>query len=130
MFGMRERGSITEQTKGRGRPGRFSVLVQTRSGESAREYLLNNGAVLLDDQVFHQHHFLMVAGDHAAFIVVTPGAAQPTKFRFEERGTEAVEIAGRSIRGRKYALVGPSGDSRVIYVSSSQGSEEPTTRCS
>ena len=115
---LRERGSITEQTKGRGRPGRFSVLVQTRSGESAREYVLNNGAVLLDDQVFHQHHCLTVAGEHTAFIVVTPGAAQPTRFRFEQRGTEAVEIAGRSIRGRKFALVGPSGDSRVIWVDS------------
>jgi hypothetical protein len=115
---LRERGSITEQTKGRGRPGRFSVLVQTRGGESAREYVLSNGAVLLDDQVFHQHYFLTVSGDVTAFVVVTPGSAQPVKFRFEERGAEAVEIAGRSIRARRFALVGPSGDSRVIWVDS------------
>lgn len=115
---LRERGSIAEQTKGRGRPGRFSVLVQTRSGESAREYVLSNGSVLLDQQVFHQHYFLALAGEHATFVVVTPGISQPGKFRFEEHRTEAVEIAGRSIRARKFALTGPSGDDRVVWVDS------------
>lgn len=112
---LRERGAIQEQTRGRGRPGRFSVLVQTRGGESAREFVLTNGAVLLDDQVFH-HHWFLTLGASDRFVVVTPGRAQPSKLRLVDRGADAVEVAGRAISGRRYALVSDSGDERVIWV--------------
>ncbi|MEX2180358.1 MAG: hypothetical protein WD801_16705 [Gemmatimonadaceae bacterium] len=113
---LRERGAITEQTKGRGRPGRFSVLVQTRSGEAAREFVLSNGALLLDDDVFHQLYFVAIAGQHAEFVVVTPGNPQPERFRVEPRGTQAVEIAGLRITGRRFALQGPAGDVREVWL--------------
>ena len=116
---LREGGAMAEQTQGRGRPGRFSVLVQTRSGEAAREYVLNNGAVLLDGNVFHQLYFVALAGPHENYLVVTPGDAKPGRLRYEARPAEPVEIAGRRIVARRYALVDATGDRYVVSVDSS-----------
>lgn len=107
--------SVTDRLSGRGRPGRFSVLVQTRTGESAREYRLNNGALLIDQDVFHQYFFLGLAGSHTRFNVISPRSQQEAMFQFEERGRETLDIGGRKIDSRHLALVGASG-SRDVWL--------------
>src|SRR5688572_30742487 len=57
-------GRLFQRLKGQGRPGRFNVLKQTKTGESAREYVLNNGALLMDEDVFHHMYFVAVAAKH------------------------------------------------------------------
>lgn len=104
-----------EHVSGRGRPGRFSVLVQNRKGESAREYLLENGALLIDENVFHQYYFLTLAGSHARFNVIAPRRQEETTFRFEERGAETLDIGGRKIESRHLVLVGDAG-TREMWV--------------
>lgn len=111
-----QRGEVVQQLKGRGRPGRFSVLVQTKSGESVREYVLNNGALLMDDDVFHHFYFVPVAAQHAQLIVVAPRSAEQGRYRLEERGNDNVEIAGRIIASRHFALIGPTGATRDVWV--------------
>src|SRR5207253_2062527 len=49
-----QHGELIQHIVGRGRPGRFGILVETKGGESAREYVLTNGALLIDDNIFHQ----------------------------------------------------------------------------
>jgi len=103
---------------GRGRPGRFSVLVRTRSGESAREYLLDNGALLIDDDVFHQYFFLGLAATDGApreFSVIAPRSQEQVRLTFEQRGTETIDVGGRRMEGRRLALVGPNG-AREVWV--------------
>lgn len=113
---LRQQGQVTQRLQGRGRPGRFSVLVQTKSGESAREYLLNTGALLMDEDVFHHFFFVPFAAQHSQVIVIAPRSTQQSRFRLEERVAETVEIAGRSIEGRHFALVGPSGATRDVWI--------------
>lgn len=111
-----QRGEVVQRLQGRGRPGRFSVLMQTKSGESAREYVLNNGALLMDEDVFHHFFFVPIAAQHQQLIVISPRASDPGRFALQERGSEVVEIAGRSIESRHFALIGPSGASRDVWV--------------
>jgi hypothetical protein len=114
---LRQRDQIVERLEGRGRPGRFSVLVQTKSGEAAREYLLNKGALLIDDDVFHQFYFVPIAAaKREQLIVIAPRAAQQGQFRLVERPNETVDIAGRSISSRHFALTGNGGSSREVWV--------------
>jgi hypothetical protein len=47
--------------EGRGRPGRFSILSSTVGGESAREYVVDNGALLMEDEVFLHFFFVPLA---------------------------------------------------------------------
>lgn len=106
---------MAERLQGRGRPGRFSVLVQTESGEAAREYVLSNGALLIDDDIVHQYHFLPVAGAHDEFSVIVPRARRQDRFRFEARGEETIEVGGRRIASRKFALVPDTGAARELW---------------
>jgi hypothetical protein len=111
-----QNNQVLERLQGRGRPGRFSVLVQTKTGEAAREYALTNGALLIDEDVFAQFHFIGVAGAHTEFTLITPRSPQRGRFRFEERGQETTEIGGQSIASRHLALIGPSGASRDLWI--------------
>lgn len=99
----------TERVSGRGRPGRFSVLVRTRNGEAAREYVLENGALLIDEHVFHHYFFLGVADAHRTYSVIRARSQQQADFRFEERGSETLDIGGRKIQSRRLALTGQGG---------------------
>ena|SRR5437867_3814304 len=113
---LRLRDTVVQRLQGRGRPGRFSVLLGTKSGESAREYILNSGALLIDDDVFHHFFFVPFAAQHAQLIVIAPRATQQERYGLEERGTEDVEIAGRSIQSRHFALIGPNGATRDVWI--------------
>jgi hypothetical protein len=113
-----QRGELVQRLEGRGRPGRFGVLKQTRSGESAREYVLNNGALVIDEDVFHHFFFVPVAMGRSPLTVIAPRSADQGRFRVEERGTEDVEIAGRTLRGRRFALIGSTGGSRDVWIDS------------
>ncbi|MEX2153752.1 MAG: hypothetical protein WD825_10480 [Gemmatimonadaceae bacterium] len=110
------KGRLFQRLKGQGRPGRFSVLKQTKSGESAREYVLNNGALLMDEDVFHHVYFVPIAAKHDSLVVIAPRSAQQGRFRVEDRGLENVDIAGRSIPGRRFALIDSPSALREIWV--------------
>jgi hypothetical protein len=113
---IKDRGEVVQRIQGRGRPGRFSVLMQTRSGESAREYVLNSGALLMDDDVFHHFFFVPLAATHAQLIIIAPRGMQQSRFRVEERGRDTIDIGGRSIEGRHFALITPGGVSQDVWI--------------
>lgn len=104
--------------EGRGRTGRFSVVSRTRGGESAREYMLVNGALLMDENVFHHFYFVVKATGHERVNVLVPGVAQQSQFRLEAGASETVEIAGKRLPGRKYSLVSEDGLARHVWVDS------------
>jgi hypothetical protein len=109
-------GEVVQRLQGRGRPGRFSVLIQTKSGESAHEYVLNNGVLLMDEDVFLQFYFVPLVAAHAQVNVISPRATEPSLFKLEQRGIDTVEIASGAIPGRHLALVGPGGSTRDVWI--------------
>jgi hypothetical protein len=113
---LKRRDTVVQRLQGRGRPGRFSVLMQTMTSESAREYILNNGALLIDDDVFHHFFFVPLAAQHQQLIVIAPRSIHQDRYDLEERGSEDVEIAGRSIQSRHFGLTGPTGATREVWV--------------
>jgi hypothetical protein len=114
-----QRGGVVQNLRGRGRPGRFSVVLWTKNGEASREYLLNNGALLIDDEVIHQFYFVSVAASRGQLIIIAPRAGRQAHFRLEERPTETVEIAGRGVASRRFTLIPESGASRDVWADAS-----------
>jgi hypothetical protein len=92
------------------------VLTQTKTGEAAREYVLSSGALLMDEDVFHHFFFVPLAVGHAQLSVIAPRIAQQSRFQLEARGEDSVDIAGRSIAARHFALTSPSGASREVWI--------------
>jgi hypothetical protein len=110
------RGEKAIRLQGRGRPGRFSVVVQTRAGESARDYLLSNGALLLDEDVFHQFFFVSHLTSHTNIIAIDPRNSTQTTYTLADRGTETVTIGRQSQPARHFALVAASGATKDVWV--------------
>lgn len=111
-----QRGQVVLKLTGGGRPGRFSILSQQRSGESTREYMLNSGALVIEDDVFHHFFFLPIAAAHSSVVVIVPRTSGEGHFQLEDRGPSSVEIAGRAIAGRRWALLGGPGSPREVWV--------------
>jgi len=113
-----QQGELIQQIIGRGRPGRFSVLVRTKGGESAREYVLNNGALLIDDNIFHQFYFVPVAAGHDHLLVIAPRSNQQERFDLADLGADTLKVSGRAIGARHHVLKGSEGEIRDVWVDS------------
>lgn len=107
--------TLEERLSGQVGRGRFSARIRTPRGESAREYVVADGALILDEEVFHQYFFLarMPPG---VLPVVVPRRNVQISARLESRGTESVVIGGRTIEARMLALIEPAAEPRMIWV--------------
>ena len=108
-------GRLVEKARGSGNARRFTVLVQTRNGEASREYVLTNGALLVDDDVIHQFHFVGLALA-SAYDIITPRATGQGRFTLESRGVETIDIGRTRVSSVRYALVEAGGSAREIWL--------------
>jgi hypothetical protein len=113
------RGERVNRLQGRGRPGRFSVLAQVKGRESARDYLLSNGALLIDQDVFHHYYFVPRLASHANVIAIIPRGNQQVTYALADRGAENLSLGGRTVQVRHYALASPSGGTQDVWIDSS-----------
>ena len=102
-------GDVEERLRASGRPGRLHAVLQTRTGESAKEYVVGNGAVLLDDDVFHQHFFVPLARRSGEVTVVVPRRNSQVTGRVEDRGTEKIRIDGKEVSALHLVISLPDG---------------------
>jgi hypothetical protein len=107
---------VEERLSGQIGRGRFSAHVRTPSGESSKEYIVSDGALVLDDDVFHQYYFLAHAQRTGAVPVVIPRRNVQVTMRVESLGTDRVSIGGDPIAARHLRLTGPGGDVRELWT--------------
>ena len=97
--------------------GRISQRTQTRRGEAAKEYVVADGALVLDDEVFHQHYFLALRGAAEGTVpVVVPRRNTQVRMEVSSRGTEPVTIGGTRIPARHLVLSAPGSPIREVWV--------------
>jgi len=111
-----QRGEVLLRLQGRGRPDRFSVLVQSKGGEAAREYVVGPGTMLLDDDQFHQFYFVARAARDSQVTIIEPRTARRSAVRIEDMGLESLPIGGQAITGRRVALVDSAGGRRELWL--------------
>jgi hypothetical protein len=110
---------VQERLTGQVGRGRFSALTKTPRGESAKEYVVSDGALILDDDVFHQYFFLAHSARAGGAIVpvVVPRRNAQLSMRIEERGAESVTVGGRALDARHLVLhEGAGGPERDVWV--------------
>lgn len=94
--------------------------VQLDGGEAAREYLLEPGAVLVDDDLFHQYYFVVrQAGSGGAAVrvpVVAPRRAAQAPMWLTLDGTERVTVGGRPVDARHFVLTDRAGGRREVWA--------------
>jgi hypothetical protein len=109
---------VQERLTGQIGRGRFSARVRTPRGESAREYIVSDGALVLDDDVFHQYYFLAASQRTGSVPVVIPRRNVQQSMRVESAGSDRVTIRGVDIQARRLVLTEPDGAVRQIWVDS------------
>jgi hypothetical protein len=109
-------GSDVERLQGRVGRGRFSAQLRTPRGESAREYVVADGALILDDDVFHQYYFLAHARRTGLVPVVIPRRNVQVTMRVDEEGADVLTIGGSRIAATRYAIGEPGDGTRRIWV--------------
>jgi hypothetical protein len=102
-------GEVEERLQATGRPGRLHAVLQTRTGESSKEYVVANGAVILDDDVFHQHFFVPLARRSGAVIVVVPRRNSQVVGRLEDRGSDKIQVDGKEVTAVHFVITLPDG---------------------
>ncbi|MFN2566986.1 MAG: hypothetical protein ABR499_18465 [Gemmatimonadaceae bacterium] len=102
-------GDVEERLRATGRPGRLHAVLQTRTGESSKEYVVATGALILDDDVIHQHFFVPLARRSGNVTVVVPRRNSQVAGRVEERGSEKLRIDGREVVAVHLVITLPDG---------------------
>ena len=107
---------VQEQLKGAVGRGRFSAVSRTPRGESAREYIVTDGALILDDEIFHQYFFVARAARKGALPVVVPRRGAQVMMRIEDGGDATVTVGGRPLPAHRVIMREPGGGRRDILV--------------
>jgi hypothetical protein len=105
-----------ERLKGAVDRGLFSAVLTTPRGEAAREYVVSDGALVLEDDIFHQYYFVARRARNAALAVVVPRRNLQITLRVAERGTESLTAGGRTVAASHLVLTEPGGATRDLWV--------------
>ncbi|HET7549992.1 MAG TPA: hypothetical protein VFK04_01800 [Gemmatimonadaceae bacterium] len=116
---VRSGGEVRERLRAIVGRGRISAQVKTAKGESTKEYIVADGALVLDDNVFHQYYFLArraSSSGSGTVPVVVPQRNAQVVMRVSTQGNDAVTIGGRGVAARVLVLTEPGGATRHIWV--------------
>ena len=106
-------GAESSGLQARARPGRFSALVRTPHGESAKEYVVPSNLVILDGDLAHQLFFVTLGNRRSGSITtVDPRAGVQATVTLENRGAETIDVGGKAIATTHFVLTSSSGGSR------------------
>jgi hypothetical protein len=111
-------GTDVERLRGRIGGGRFSAQLKNARGESSKEYIVSDGALILDDDIFHQYYFLVqrARGGSATIPVVIPRRNTQETMRVQLAGNDQVRVGTTSVEARHFTVTEPGGATRQIWA--------------
>lgn len=96
--------------------GRVSATIQSPRGESAKEFVATDGAIILDDDVYHQHYFVTHFVTSGSVTAVIPRRNTQITLKVASAGTERVTVGTREIEARHFVLTESSGAQRDVWI--------------
>lgn len=117
-YQIESRGTTTgsERWSGKITRGRVSARINNARGESAKEYIVTDGALILDDDVFHQYYFLARRSNDARMAIVVPRRNAQLVLTVSSAGADRVTIGTKDLEARHIVLTEPSGATRDVWV--------------
>ena len=108
-------GSSPQRIVGSVASGRFSAKIVTGAGEQLREYVVSNGALVLDDGIAHQYYFLAQRGAGRVPVII-PRENRQAVATVTRRGEEQTEVAGQQVRAYHLVVQVAGGPERHVWV--------------
>jgi hypothetical protein len=117
-YEVRVQGAGAERITGRVVGSRFSAQIVSSAGESMREYLAGDGAIVADDGVAHHYYFLAQRLDNGAgrIPVIIPRQNRQVTAQVTVAGTEHLTIGGTSLEARKLVIVPAGSPERDVWI--------------
>lgn len=117
---VKEGSAISERVDGVVGRGRVSARVKNSRGESANEFVVSPGALVIDDDVFHQYYFITRRNPPTGSVsVIVPRRNTQVTMRVTDGGTEKLTIGGSTLDARRFNIADPGGADRAVWADAS-----------
>jgi len=114
---VKEGQSVDERVDGSVFRGRVSARLKNSRGESANEFVASPGALVIDDDVFHQYYFITRRQSPAGPVsVIVPRRNAQVTMRVADAGTEKLTIGGSTLDARRFTIADPGGANREVWA--------------
>jgi len=114
---VKEGQSTEERVDGSVFRGRVSARLKTSRGESANEIVASPGALVIDDDVFHQYYFITRRKSPSGPVsVIVPRRNTQVTMRVADAGTEKLTIGGSTLDARRFTVSDPGGADREVWA--------------
>jgi hypothetical protein len=110
------RGGPIQRWTGQIDRNRVSALVFTERGQAAKEFVVSVGAMVLDDDVFHQYYFLAKRAGEGTVPVIVPQRNLHTNVTVARQGSERIDLGMNQVEAQKLAVSDASGGTREVWV--------------
>lgn len=96
--------------------GRVTAKMETARGTSEREYVVAEGALLLDDEVYHQYYFVLQRASKGSVPIVIPRRNAQMTLTVGAGSAEKVTVGGVELAAMHHVLTEPAGTTREVWV--------------
>jgi hypothetical protein len=112
------RGADARRIRGSVTGSRASARTMSPAGETMREYLVTEGAVILDDGVAHHYYFMAqrAAAGAARTPIMVPRESRQMLATLTMGGEESVSAGGTTTRARRLTVEPAGGDARHVWI--------------
>ena len=113
-------GGSTESWRGSLTRGRLNATIASGRGTSAREYIVPAGTLVLDDEIIHQHWFLVLRARSGSMSVVVPRRADvQSTVTMTTVGEETLQVGNHDLPATHLRAVLGGGEVHEIWVDKS-----------
>ncbi|MBI2796832.1 MAG: hypothetical protein HYX65_09025 [Gemmatimonadetes bacterium] len=113
---VRRGAEVEERWGGSFGAGRVSARITTPRHDAVREFLVADGAVLLDDDIFHQYFFVARRRGPRVLPVIAARRNRQELLRIVDRGSQTVDIGGQPLAATTFLATGADGVERQVWV--------------
>jgi hypothetical protein len=113
---VRTADDATEVWKGSIVRGRMSARIQTGRGQVAREYIIPDGTLIVDDEVFHQYYFVARQRGRGSVNVLSPRSNTQSRLAITSGGEERLQIGPVELQATHLVLTDASGAQRDLWI--------------
>ena len=113
---VRRGADVEERWSGTVGAGRVSARITTPRRDAVREFLVADGAVLLDDDIFHQYFFVARRRNAPLLAAIAARRNRQELLKLADRGAQTVDIGGQALAAQTFVASGPDGVERQVWV--------------
>jgi hypothetical protein len=109
-------GASQEKWRGTILRGRVSAKIESSRGEAAKEFIASEGALILDDDVYHQYYFVARKVTSGTIAVIIPRRNSQQILKVASAGEDRIMIGTQEIEARHLVISDASGEQRDLWV--------------